>query len=73
MASRGGVLPWLGISRNGRESVGEPGGGGSSGGGGSNSSWVANDVLGTPSSLDQKYLDELKLTGVLFGGGDLER
>ncbi|MED6135920.1 hypothetical protein PIB30_051267 [Stylosanthes scabra] len=35
--------------------------------------WVANDVLGTPSSLDQQYLDELKLTGVLFGGGDLER
>ncbi|MED6161990.1 hypothetical protein PIB30_066115 [Stylosanthes scabra] len=35
--------------------------------------WVANDVLGTPSSLDQQYLDELKLTGVLFGGRDLER
>ncbi|MED6193619.1 hypothetical protein PIB30_021271 [Stylosanthes scabra] len=35
--------------------------------------WVANDVLGMPSSLDQQYLDELKLTGVLFGGGDLER
>ncbi|MED6149907.1 hypothetical protein PIB30_067127 [Stylosanthes scabra] len=35
--------------------------------------WVTNDVLGTPSSLDQQYLDELKLTGVLFGGGDLER
>ncbi|MED6184790.1 hypothetical protein PIB30_050890 [Stylosanthes scabra] len=35
--------------------------------------WVANDVLGTPSSLDQQYLDELKLTGVLFSGGDLER
>ncbi|MED6190203.1 hypothetical protein PIB30_103494 [Stylosanthes scabra] len=31
--------------------------------------WVANDVLVTPSSLDQQYLDELKLTGVLFGGG----
>ncbi|MED6160843.1 hypothetical protein PIB30_055108 [Stylosanthes scabra] len=31
--------------------------------------WVANDVLGTPSSLDQQYLDELKLTGVLFSGG----
>ncbi|MED6138977.1 hypothetical protein PIB30_079540 [Stylosanthes scabra] len=26
-----------------------------------------------PSSLSQQYLDELKLTGVLFGGGDLER
>ncbi|MED6224647.1 hypothetical protein PIB30_086182 [Stylosanthes scabra] len=35
--------------------------------------WVTNDMLGTPSSLDQQYLDELKLTGVLFGGGDLER
>ncbi|MED6161856.1 hypothetical protein PIB30_064718 [Stylosanthes scabra] len=36
--------------------------------------WVINDVLGTPSALDQEYLDELKLTGVLFGGGgDLER
>ncbi|MED6173215.1 hypothetical protein PIB30_057150 [Stylosanthes scabra] len=35
--------------------------------------WVANDVLGTPSSLDQQYLDELKLTRVLFDGGDLER
>ncbi|MED6172667.1 hypothetical protein PIB30_052192 [Stylosanthes scabra] len=35
--------------------------------------WVTNDVLGTPSALDQEYLDELKLTGVLFGGGDLER
>ncbi|MED6112335.1 hypothetical protein PIB30_060770 [Stylosanthes scabra] len=34
--------------------------------------WVTNDILGTPSSLDQQYLDELKLTGVLFGGGDLE-
>ncbi|MED6161828.1 hypothetical protein PIB30_064400 [Stylosanthes scabra] len=31
--------------------------------------WVTNDVLGTPSALDQEYLDELKLTGVLFGGG----
>ncbi|MED6213803.1 hypothetical protein PIB30_096888 [Stylosanthes scabra] len=35
--------------------------------------WVTNDVLGTPSVLDQQYLAELKLTGVLFGGGDLER
>ncbi|MED6139249.1 hypothetical protein PIB30_082046 [Stylosanthes scabra] len=34
--------------------------------------WVTNDVLGMPSSLDQQYLDKLKLTGVLFGGGDLE-
>ncbi|MED6126833.1 hypothetical protein PIB30_082288, partial [Stylosanthes scabra] len=31
--------------------------------------WVTNDVLGTPSALDQQYLDELKLTGVLFGEG----
>ncbi|MED6137530.1 hypothetical protein PIB30_065800 [Stylosanthes scabra] len=30
--------------------------------------WVANDVLGAPSILDQRYLDELKATGVLFGG-----
>ncbi|MED6210270.1 hypothetical protein PIB30_062613 [Stylosanthes scabra] len=30
--------------------------------------WVTNDVLGTLSALDQQYLDELKLTGVLFGG-----
>ncbi|MED6161412.1 hypothetical protein PIB30_060486 [Stylosanthes scabra] len=35
--------------------------------------WVTNDVLGTPSSLYQQYLDELKLTEGLFGGGDLER
>ncbi|MED6196998.1 hypothetical protein PIB30_052643 [Stylosanthes scabra] len=36
--------------------------------------WVTHDVLGTLSALDQQYLDELKLTGVLFGGGggDLE-
>ncbi|MED6149397.1 hypothetical protein PIB30_061978 [Stylosanthes scabra] len=34
--------------------------------------WVTNDVLGTP-SLEKQYLDELKLTGVLFGGGDEER
>ncbi|MED6164556.1 hypothetical protein PIB30_091266 [Stylosanthes scabra] len=35
--------------------------------------WVTNDVLGSPSILNQQYLDELKLSGVLFGGGDLER
>ncbi|MED6222185.1 hypothetical protein PIB30_061919 [Stylosanthes scabra] len=29
--------------------------------------WVSNDVLGTPSILEQRYLDELKATGVLFG------
>ncbi|MED6184482.1 hypothetical protein PIB30_047804 [Stylosanthes scabra] len=34
--------------------------------------WVINDVLDTPSSLDQQYLEKLKLTVVLFGGGDLE-
>ncbi|MED6206447.1 hypothetical protein PIB30_026776 [Stylosanthes scabra] len=35
--------------------------------------WVSNDVLGTPSILDQDYLNELKESGVIFGGGDLER
>ncbi|MED6121049.1 hypothetical protein PIB30_026390 [Stylosanthes scabra] len=35
--------------------------------------WVAPDVLGAPSILNQAYLDELKGTGVIFGGGDLER
>ncbi|MED6194394.1 hypothetical protein PIB30_028147 [Stylosanthes scabra] len=35
--------------------------------------WVAPDVLGAPSILSQEYLDELKGTGVIFGGGDLER
>ncbi|MED6111439.1 hypothetical protein PIB30_052290 [Stylosanthes scabra] len=35
--------------------------------------WVANDVLGAPSILDQRYLDELKATRVLFGGGGLEQ
>ncbi|MED6196501.1 hypothetical protein PIB30_048104 [Stylosanthes scabra] len=35
--------------------------------------WVTCDVLGSPPILDQGYLDELKLTGVIFGGGDLER
>ncbi|MED6160223.1 hypothetical protein PIB30_049315 [Stylosanthes scabra] len=35
--------------------------------------WVSNDVLGAPSILDQRYLDELKATGVLFGGGGLEQ
>ncbi|MED6171886.1 hypothetical protein PIB30_044983 [Stylosanthes scabra] len=35
--------------------------------------WVANDVLGAPSILDQRYLDELKATGILFGGGGLEQ
>ncbi|MED6209702.1 hypothetical protein PIB30_057268 [Stylosanthes scabra] len=34
--------------------------------------WVANDVLGAPSILDQRYLDELKATGIVFGGGGLE-
>ncbi|MED6145855.1 hypothetical protein PIB30_029086 [Stylosanthes scabra] len=35
--------------------------------------WVTHDVLGSPPILDQGYLDELKLIGVIFGGGDLER
>ncbi|MED6124170.1 hypothetical protein PIB30_056580, partial [Stylosanthes scabra] len=35
--------------------------------------WVANDVLGVPSILDQGYLDELKATGIIFGGGGLEQ
>ncbi|MED6137883.1 hypothetical protein PIB30_069169 [Stylosanthes scabra] len=34
---------------------------------------VSPDVLGAPSTLNQAYLDELKGTGVIFGGGDLER
>ncbi|MED6206992.1 hypothetical protein PIB30_031668 [Stylosanthes scabra] len=34
--------------------------------------WVSPDVLGTPSILSQAYIDELKGTGVIFGGGDLE-
>ncbi|MED6199093.1 hypothetical protein PIB30_072646 [Stylosanthes scabra] len=35
--------------------------------------WVSHGVLGAPSILDQSYLDELKNSGVLFSGGDLER
>ncbi|MED6216763.1 hypothetical protein PIB30_010792 [Stylosanthes scabra] len=35
--------------------------------------WVANDLLGVPSILDQRYLDELKVTEILFGGGGLEQ
>ncbi|MED6157400.1 hypothetical protein PIB30_022809 [Stylosanthes scabra] len=35
--------------------------------------WVSPDVLGAPSTLNQAYLDELKGTGVIFGGDDLER
>ncbi|MED6167328.1 hypothetical protein PIB30_001751 [Stylosanthes scabra] len=35
--------------------------------------WVAPDVLGVPSILSQAYLDELKGTRVIFGGGELER
>ncbi|MED6149036.1 hypothetical protein PIB30_058677 [Stylosanthes scabra] len=35
--------------------------------------WVSRDVLGAPPILSQAYLDELKLSGVIFGGGDLER
>ncbi|MED6223015.1 hypothetical protein PIB30_069952 [Stylosanthes scabra] len=35
--------------------------------------WVTRDVLGTPPILSQGYLDEMKLSRVIFGGGDLER
>ncbi|MED6157373.1 hypothetical protein PIB30_022499 [Stylosanthes scabra] len=35
--------------------------------------WVSPDVLGAPSALNQAYLDELKATRIIFGGGDLER
>ncbi|MED6223500.1 hypothetical protein PIB30_074512 [Stylosanthes scabra] len=35
--------------------------------------WVSRDVLGAPPILSQAYLDELKLNGVIFGGGELER
>ncbi|MED6205078.1 hypothetical protein PIB30_014766 [Stylosanthes scabra] len=35
--------------------------------------WVTQDVLGAPSTLSQGYLDELKNSRILFGGGDLER
>ncbi|MED6186306.1 hypothetical protein PIB30_065449 [Stylosanthes scabra] len=34
--------------------------------------WVSRDVLGAPPILSQAYLDELKLSEVIFGGGDLE-
>ncbi|MED6146382.1 hypothetical protein PIB30_033993 [Stylosanthes scabra] len=34
--------------------------------------WVSHDVLGASPTLSQEYLDELKLSGVIFGGGDLE-
>ncbi|MED6197573.1 hypothetical protein PIB30_057707 [Stylosanthes scabra] len=34
--------------------------------------WVSRDVLGAPPILSQAYLNELKLSGVIFGGGDLE-
>ncbi|MED6141764.1 hypothetical protein PIB30_106729 [Stylosanthes scabra] len=35
--------------------------------------WVTNDVLGASSILTQEYVNELKLSGVMFGGGDLEQ
>ncbi|MED6165733.1 hypothetical protein PIB30_102427 [Stylosanthes scabra] len=35
--------------------------------------WVTNDVLGSPSLLTQEYLEELKLSGAIFGGWDLEQ
>ncbi|MED6127045.1 hypothetical protein PIB30_084339 [Stylosanthes scabra] len=31
--------------------------------------WVSHDVLGASPILSQAYLDELKLSGVIFGGG----
>ncbi|MED6219033.1 hypothetical protein PIB30_032164 [Stylosanthes scabra] len=34
--------------------------------------WVSRDVLGASPILSQAYLDELKLSGVIFGGGELE-
>ncbi|MED6186614.1 hypothetical protein PIB30_068400 [Stylosanthes scabra] len=34
--------------------------------------WVSRDVLGAPPILSQAYLDKLKLSGVIFGGGELE-
>ncbi|MED6217652.1 hypothetical protein PIB30_019602 [Stylosanthes scabra] len=37
------------------------------------SSFSAPDVLGAPPILSQAYLDELKGTWVIFGGGELER
>ncbi|MED6135257.1 hypothetical protein PIB30_044693 [Stylosanthes scabra] len=33
--------------------------------------WVSRDVLGSPSILSQDYLDELKLSGVIFGAESL--
>ncbi|MED6164016.1 hypothetical protein PIB30_085553 [Stylosanthes scabra] len=35
--------------------------------------WVSANVLRSPTILKQAYLDELKNSGVLFGGRDLER
>ncbi|MED6175069.1 hypothetical protein PIB30_075026 [Stylosanthes scabra] len=35
--------------------------------------WVSPDVLGALSALNQAYLDELKATRIIFGGGELER
>ncbi|MED6165200.1 hypothetical protein PIB30_097312 [Stylosanthes scabra] len=35
--------------------------------------WVTRDVLGASPIRDQEYFDELKLTKVIFGGGELER
>ncbi|MED6151573.1 hypothetical protein PIB30_083784 [Stylosanthes scabra] len=34
--------------------------------------WVSRDVLGAPPILSQAYLDELKLSEVIFGGGDMK-
>ncbi|MED6183516.1 hypothetical protein PIB30_038537 [Stylosanthes scabra] len=37
------------------------------------SRWLTHDVLGSPPIFGQEYLDELKLSGIIFGGGDLKR
>ncbi|MED6140319.1 hypothetical protein PIB30_092031 [Stylosanthes scabra] len=34
--------------------------------------WVNRDVLGSPTTLTEEYLAELKLSGVICGGGDEE-
>ncbi|MED6208692.1 hypothetical protein PIB30_047677 [Stylosanthes scabra] len=36
-------------------------------------SWVNRDVLGSPSTMTEEYLTELKSSGEIFGGGEEER
>ncbi|MED6120837.1 hypothetical protein PIB30_024713 [Stylosanthes scabra] len=36
-------------------------------------SWATRDVLGSPSTLTEDYLRELKESGVICGGGEEER